>query len=131
MKVGDVISWERSFTPSDVKNFSELSGDWGRHHTIPDDCGRLVVQGLLTATLPTKLGGDLNVLARNMEFTFLRPVYTGDVIRCEATITQYERQTAKIRIASVFACYNQDGGKVMEGSFQGVIKQSEEEQSIR
>ena len=27
----------------------------------PDEQGRLVIQGLLTATLPTKIGGDYSV----------------------------------------------------------------------
>ena len=50
-----------------------------------------MVQGLLTATLPTKVGGDWNYIAREMNFEFLRPVFTGDTIRCEVTITQLEQ----------------------------------------
>ncbi len=42
----------------------------------------LMAHGLLTATLPTKLGGDLNYIARTMEFEFLRPVYAGEELRC-------------------------------------------------
>lgn len=56
----------------------KFSGDDGIHHLTPDEQGRLVVQGLLTATLPTKVGGDNNVLARTMNFEFTRPVFTGD-----------------------------------------------------
>ncbi len=46
----------------------------------------LIVHGLLTTTLPTKIGGDLNYIARQMVFEFLWPVFTGDTIRCEVTI---------------------------------------------
>jgi hypothetical protein len=41
---------------------------------------RFVVEGLLTGTLPTKVGGgdrDHNVLPRTMNFEFLRPVSRG------------------------------------------------------
>ncbi|WCK55514.1 hotdog domain-containing protein [Aneurinibacillus sp. Ricciae_BoGa-3] len=122
MYTGHTITWERTFTRQDVEYFCELSGDKGEHHLIPDDDGRLIVQGLLTATLPTKIGGDYNVFARNMQFNFLRPVFTGDTITCTVTITQYEKQETRINISSVFECTNQNDKKVLEGSFEGIIK---------
>ena len=76
----------------DVELFTKISGDEGTHHVTPDEQGRLVIQGLLTATLPTKIGGDNNVLARTMNFEFLRPVFTGDSIICEVTIEVFEKQ---------------------------------------
>lgn len=83
LKVGDIITFERTFTVRDVELFTEISDDEGIYHITRDEQGRLVVQGLLTATLPTKVGGDNNVLARTMNFEFLRPVFTGDTIICE------------------------------------------------
>ncbi len=76
LKVGDIITFERTFIGEDVELFIKVSGDEGSHHVNPDEQGRLVIQGLLTATLPTKVGGDNNVLARSMNFEFLRPVFT-------------------------------------------------------
>ena len=64
MKVGDVVAWERSFTEEDVREFAKFTGDEGAHHLQPDAAGRLMVHGLLTATLPTKIGGDINFIAR-------------------------------------------------------------------
>lgn len=119
--IGDVISFERTFTKEDVELFSKISGDEGIHHLAPDEQGRLVVQGLLTATLPTKVGGDHNVLARNMDFEFLRPVFTGDAILCEVIIEQFEPQEKRTRIHSSFLCKNQHGKDVLKGSFSGVI----------
>jgi acyl dehydratase len=87
VQIGDTSSWERTFTIEDVQLFARISGDQGVHHMRPDKQGRILVHGLLTATLPTKLGGDLNFIAREMIFEFLRPVFTGDAIRCENTIT--------------------------------------------
>ncbi len=54
LQVGDIITFERTFTLKDVELFTKISGDEGEHHLTPDEQGRLVVQGLLTATLPTK-----------------------------------------------------------------------------
>src|SRR5512143_1081546 len=96
MQVGDIVSWQRTFTEDDVRLFGSLSGDEGVHHVTPDDQGRLMVQGLLTATLPTKIGGDINFIARELTFQFQRPVFAGDTIRCEVTVTGLtttERQT--------------------------------------
>ncbi|WP_264740587.1 hotdog domain-containing protein [Cytobacillus firmus] len=122
LKVGDVITFERTFTKRDVELFTEISGDEGIHHIIPDEQGRLVVQGLLTATLPTKVGGDHNVLARTMNFEFLRPVFTGDTIICEVTIDKYEEQDHdRMAIAASFLCKNQNEKQVLRGNFAGVI----------
>jgi 3-hydroxybutyryl-CoA dehydratase len=122
LKVGDIIRFERTFTAEDVELFTKVSGDEGSHHVTPDEQGRLVVQGLLTATLPTKIGGDYNVLARTMNFEFLRPVFTGDTIICEVTIEKFEKQdNNRISISASFLCTNQNEKQVLRGNFSGVI----------
>jgi 3-hydroxybutyryl-CoA dehydratase len=122
LKVRDVITFERTFTTVTVELFTKLSGDEGIHHLSPDEQGRLVVQGLLTATLPTKVGGDHNVLARNMKFEFLRPVFTGDTIICEVEIEEYEKQeNNRTAIAASFICKNQEEKEVLRGDFSGVV----------
>lgn len=121
LQVGDIIKFERSFTVEDVELFTKISGDAGTHHLTPDEQGRLIIQGLLTATLPTKIGGDNNVLARKMTFEFLRPVFTTDNIRCEVKIEQLEEQADRTLITSTFICLNQREKEVMSGGFSGVI----------
>ncbi|MEH7124968.1 hotdog domain-containing protein [Bacillus sp. JJ1773] len=121
LTVGDIITFERKFTKKDVELFTKISGDEGNHHIHPDEQERLVVQGLLTATLPTKIGGDNNVLARTMNFEFLRPVFTGDTIICEVTIEQFEKQNNRTRISASFLCKNQYEKEVLSGDFSGVI----------
>jgi 3-hydroxybutyryl-CoA dehydratase len=122
LKVGEIITFERTFTERDVEIFTEISRDEGIHHITPDEQGRLVVQGLLTATLPTKVGGDHNVLARNMNFEFLRPVFTGDTIICEVKIEKYERlENNRTAIMAFFLCKNQHDKEVLKGNFSGVI----------
>lgn len=122
LQVGDIIKFERTFTKEDVHLFTEVSNDEGEHHITPDEQDRLVIQGLLTATLPTKIGGDNNVLARTMNFEFIRPVFTGDTIECEVTIEKYEKQKKnRMSIYSTFICTNQEGKEVLTGNFEGVI----------
>ncbi len=122
MNTGDKIRWSRTFSEDDIRMFARLSGDQGIHHLVPDDKGRLMAHGLLTATLPTKIGGDINFIAREMTFQFHRPVFAGDTIECEVTLTEREPGANFINIASTFVCRNQEGKEVMTGQARGVIR---------
>ncbi|MET0649064.1 MAG: MaoC family dehydratase N-terminal domain-containing protein [Pyrinomonadaceae bacterium] len=122
MKVGDVMVWERTFSEEDVRRFAEYSGDEGEHHLRPDESGRLMVHGLLTATLPTKVGGDINFIARQLTFRFLRPVYSGDTVRCEVKIEALTDAGAYTQLKSSWVCRNQHGKEVMTGEAEGVIR---------
>lgn len=122
MKVGDVVSWERTLTEDDIRLFNKVSGDEGVHHVTPDEKGRLMVHGLLTATVPTKIGGDMNFIAREMNFQFHRPVFAGDTIRCDVTIVEFERAEQYTNVRSEFVCRNQLGKEVMSGYALGIVK---------
>lgn len=122
LKVGDIIKFERTFTFEDVEVFTKVSCDEGSHHITPDEQGRLIIQGLLTATLPTKVGGDHNVLARTMNFEFLRPVFTGDTIICEVMVEKFDKQDERTVISTSFLCKNQHDKEVLKGNFSGVIR---------
>jgi len=122
MKVGDVVAWERTFTDEDVRRFAEFSGDEGAHHLRPDGSGRLMVHGLLTATLPTKIGGDIDFIARRMTFNFLRPVFSGDTVRCEVKILALRDAGPFTELESSVVCRNQHGKEVMTGEAEGVIR---------
>ena len=122
MQVGDVVSWQRTITEADIRLFAQVSGDEGEHHLVPDEQGRLMAHGLLTATLPTKIGGDLNFIAREITFQFQRPVFAGDTIHCEVVLVEFEPAEQFIRVASKWVCTNQHGKEVMTGQARGVIK---------
>lgn len=122
MQIGDTLSWSRTFTEEEIRLFAKLSGDEGEHHLLPDDQGRLMAHGLLTATLPTKIGGDLNFIAREMTFQFHRPVFAGDTIECEVTLVELEPTEQFMRVASKVVCRNQHGKEVMSGEARGVIR---------
>ena len=123
MNVGDIITWQRLFTEEDIRLFGKLSGDEGIHHIQTDEQGRLMAQGLLTATLPTKIGGDLNFIAREMTFRFLRPVYAGDTIECKVTITDLHEERGLVNVSSHWQCRNQRGKEVINGQAVGIISQ--------
>jgi 3-hydroxybutyryl-CoA dehydratase len=124
MRVGDVRVWDRTFSEDDVRSFATFSGDEGEHHLAPDEKGRLMVHGLLTATLPTKIGGDMNFIARELTFRFHRPVFAGDTIRCEVTLIAIEPDEGFDRVSSSWTCRNQQGKEVMSGEAQGVVRKT-------
>jgi 3-hydroxybutyryl-CoA dehydratase len=121
MQVGDTLSWERTFTEEDIRLFARFSGDEGEHHLEPDENGRLMVHGLLTATLPTKIAGDMNFIARQLVFHFLRPVFSGDTVHCEVTLIELEPGEQYTGVKSTWRCVNQHGKEVMTGEASGVI----------
>lgn len=122
MKIGETLSWRRTFSEDDIRLFAQLSGDVGEHHLAHDDKGRLMVHGLLTATLPTKIGGDLNFIAREMIFRFHRPVFAGDTLECIVTLTSAEPGDGYTSVSSEWKCTNQHGKYVMTGSAHGIVR---------
>jgi 3-hydroxybutyryl-CoA dehydratase len=124
MKTGDTLSWKRTFSEEDIRLFARLSGDDGEHHHLPDAQGRLMAHGLLTATLPTKIGGDMNLIAYDMTFRFHRPVFSGDTIECVVTLIEATPAEGKgyTDIDSEWRCTNQHGKEVMTGRGKGIIR---------
>ena len=125
MRIGDTLTWSRTFTEDEIRLFARLSGDEGIHHLVPDERGRLMAHGLLTATLPTKIGGDLNFIAREITFQFLRPVFAGDTIECVVTLVELEPGGQLTRVRSKWVCRNQHAKEVMTGEATGVVRVKE------
>jgi len=119
---GQKFTWQRTFTAEDVEEFARLSGDRGLHHLRQDETGRIMVHGLMTATLPTKIGGDLDYIAREMTFEFLRPVFVGDTVRVDAVVTKVDSEAGHLGLEVSFECHNQDGKKVLAGSSRGIVQ---------
>jgi acyl dehydratase len=118
---GDTVTYSRTFTNEEVQQFADLSKDEGYHHVVDDEEGQVVLHGLLTATMPTKLGGDINYLARTMEFEFPRPAYTGVEITCETTIERVEERNGRTELVASFVCETADGTVVLRGRTEGVV----------
>lgn len=118
---GDTSTYSRTFTNEEVEQFAALSKDEGYHHMVGDEEGQVVLHGLLTATMPTKLGGEINYLARTMEFEFPRPAYTGVEITCETTVERVEERDGRTELESSFICETEDGDVVLRGRTEGVV----------
>ena len=121
LKVGGRFEWSRAISEEDVIRFAEISGDRGRHHLERDSEGRLMAHGLLTATLPTKLGGDLNYIAREMHFEFLKAVYAGDTLTCKGLVAKVVAQSTRLKVGFAFEVLNQNGECVLKGTTAGMI----------
>lgn len=122
MKLGDTLTWTRTFTEEETLHFAEITGDKGRHHMERDEQGRLMVHGLLTASIGTKIGGDLHYIAREFNNEFLRPVFTGDTITCEVTINEITPMDGFDKITLSFVYHNQVGKEVIVGTSRGIIR---------
>lgn len=122
IKAGDVFTWERTFTEEETLQFANLSGDQGKHHVERDDKGRLMIHGLFTASIGTKIGGDLNYIAREMVSEFVRPVFTGDTITCEVTLISVEQMEGIKKVALKSVYRNQHGKEVLIGTSHGIIR---------
>lgn len=120
-EVGEELTYTRTFTNEEVQEFAELSKDEGYHHVVGDADGTVILHGLLTATMPTKLGGDIDYVARNMHFEFPQPAYTGVEITCTTTFEDVEENDGRTELAVSFECVTEHGDVVLEGSSEGVV----------
>ncbi len=122
MEIGDVFTFARTFSEEETLQFAALTGDKGKHHMERDDQGRRMVHGLFTATIPTKIGGDLNYIAKEMVLEFHRPVFTGDTITAKLTITEMAQMEGFRKISMRSVCLNQHGKEVASGYSHGIIR---------
>jgi acyl dehydratase len=125
---GDVHVVERTFTTSEVREFAHLSHDTQAIHTERDPP---MVHGLLTATLSTEIGGDLEVLARTMAFDFLAPVYAGDTVRCEWTTERVDAREDRFDLTATVECRRTASARadaehtvVLRGEVEGLVWRS-------
>lgn len=88
--------------------------------------GKKIAHGMLmgsyiSSMIGMELPGEGSIYMKQ-ELTFLRPVYYGDVIRVEITVS--ELQPEKKRAVLSTNCYNQKGEQVIAGS--ALVKPKEE-----
>ena len=127
MKVGDQITFYRTFTEGDVANFTGITGDFNPIHMDPQAavyCGfkGRVVPGLLTGSMITHAGGTLlpePYPASKMNFRFRAPVYIGETICARVTVT--EKNPEKNKLTLQINCTNENGEVVLEGEVSGRI----------
>lgn len=119
MQAGYEFTYSRLITREDILRFADISHDRGRHHV--DAGSRLMAHGLLIASLPTKMGGDINFISRDMEFRFPRAVYENELITCTVRVDKWVEQAKRFKAEISFCCTNETGEIVMEGATKGMI----------
>lgn len=128
LEIGDSFSVSRTFAEQDVIRFADISRDFNPVHC--DDRfakaknfeGR-ICHGLLVASLITEIGGQIGWLASGMNFKFKKPVYFGDTINCNFTITDIDEK-GRARAEVVYT--NQKGFTVLTCSLTGILPGAEE-----
>ncbi len=122
LEVGQQASRETTVTAADVHAYAELTGDHNPLHFDEEFArstryGRLLAQGgittgLLHALVAMELPGPGSVFARQ-RWSFPRPVYIGDTIRAQVTVTRANERRHFAELA--VEVRNQQGELVLEG----------------
>ncbi len=128
---GHVVAFEKTLSDADVRAFAVASGDTNPLHL--DDAyaartrfGKRIAHGMLTAgvisaALGTKLAppGTLAVyLSQTLQFR--RPVFIGDTVRAECTVTAFDPEKSIASLSVV--CTNQQGEAVLRGESQILLE---------
>lgn len=119
---GEVLSAERRFTVDEVREFGRITGDDQAIHTDTDEDGRIIVQGLLAGSMMTSIGGDLNYIARTMDFEFRKPVRTGQTISCDCTVVSKTEREDRYLLDFDVQFSNDRGETVIEAESSGLIR---------
>lgn len=123
LKAGDSFSITRTFTEKDVAAFAGITRDFNPVHfemrfaRVKGFHG-LICHGLLVASMISEIGGQIGWLASEMTFRFKKPVYIGETIRCELTMTRLDDR-GKAEAEAVFQAPDQT--VVLEARLKGIV----------
>ena len=131
LSVGQSVEKEFLVTEETGVAFAEVSQDKNPIHLDTEYAektrfGKKIAHGMLmggfiSSLIGMELPGEGTIYMKQ-ELTFLRPVYYGDKIRVEITVS--ELQTEKKRAVLSTNCYNQNGEQVVAG--KALVKPREE-----
>jgi 3-hydroxybutyryl-CoA dehydratase len=130
---GDTFSASRTFSEQDVIRFADISRDYNPIHceerfSKVKNLDGLICHGLLVASLITEIGGQIGWLASGMTLEFKKPVYIGDTIKCDFTITEMgDRGRAKA--VAVFT--NKNNLTVLRAVLTGIVPGDREKQVMK
>ncbi len=133
LEIGDTFSVSRTFTEQEVIRFADISRDYnpvhfdGRFAKVKNFDG-CICHGLLIASLVTEIGGQIGWLASGMTFKFKKPVYFGDTIKCDFTITDIDER-GRATAEAVFT--NQSDIIVLESVITGIVPGVQEKQVMK
>ena len=131
LSIGQSVEKEFLVTEETGVAFAEVSQDKNPIHLDTEYAektrfGKKIAHGMLmggyiSSLIGMELPGEGTIYMKQ-ELTFLRPVYYGDKIRVEITVS--ELQTEKKRAVLSTNCYNQNGEQVVAG--KALVKPREE-----
>lgn len=87
-----------------------------------------ICHGLLVGSMLTEIGGQIGVLASNMDFVFKKPVYFGDTVTCHWTFTEIDK---KGRAKAQVEFRNQDETVILTATVKGIIPGLPERQILK
>ena len=127
LQTGDTFTISRTFTDDDIALFAKISGDYNPVHfdarfAKAKKFSAPICHGLLTASMITEIGGQIAWLASGMTFKFKAPVYVGETITCNWTISEIDK---KGRAKASIIITKQDGVTVLEAEIKGIIPMDE------
>lgn len=133
LEIGDTFSVSRTFSEQDVTKFSEIARDYNPIHfeeqfSKAKNLDGLICHGLLIGSLITEIGGQIGWLASGMTFEFKKPVYIGETIKCDFTITELEESG---RAKAEVVCTNENDIIVIESVLTGIVPGVQEKQVMR
>src|SRR3982750_1176517 len=122
LKIGDSFSTTRLVTDELIRRFAEVSGDYNPIHLDEEFAkttrfGRRIAHGMLSgAFISAVLGYEFKArkivyMSQTMKFT--APVYIGDTVTADATVTNIREDRNIVTIETV--CSKQDGEMVVKG----------------
>jgi len=125
---GDRFRVTRTFTEKDILDFADITRDYNPVHlddrfAAAKNFGGRICHGLLVGSLLTEIGGQLGWLATEMHFKFKKPVYIGDTVSCDLTLTRMDKRG--FGEADVWFT-NSEGMRVIEATVKGVLPDERE-----
>lgn len=121
-RVGQHVTFTKTFTDDDVRRFVEITGDVNPLHV--DDAfaartqfGQRVLHGMLTASILSTMVGMLlpgtGAIYRSQTLRFLRPVHVGETVTAHFVVRSIDRERHRLEIESWIE--NGAGERVVDG----------------
>ncbi len=125
----------RTITEADVVNFAGLSGDYNPLHTNEEfarntEFGQRIAHGALGFSIATGLSYQLGFLEGTvmaflgLEWKYSAPIYIGDTIHCDITITDLKlmRRLGGGKVVLGVNVVNQDGTITQKGTWTLLVR---------
>ncbi len=126
LHIGDSASLSKTFTDTDVRAFSVLTGNYGKLYTDPAFAAQYgfgrpavhtaLVGSLLHTLIETRLPGDGAILL-DQHIRFAAPAFIGDSITASAVLTNASARNSRLIVKIRGTCVNQNGLLIAEGSY--------------